>query len=168
MTGIRTKPRLLAIGALICSANSPRARIACARFLNGCHLLHNKSPCGYTGFCYGAGDGNRTRVFGLGSGHSAIELHLLGCLTIIIQNALGVKCPSAFYQKSFRHYYMSALVFCSFTKNCGSCAKTIAANTSAHPPNSRGVSVFLDINQPPSAAKTLSKLMVRDAMAGSA
>ena len=26
--------------------------------------------------CFGAGDGNRTRVFGLGSGHSAIELHL--------------------------------------------------------------------------------------------
>ena len=28
------------------------------------------------GFFSGADDGNRTRVFGLGSGHSAIELHL--------------------------------------------------------------------------------------------
>ncbi len=27
-------------------------------------------------FSFGADDGNRTRVFGLGSGHSAIELHL--------------------------------------------------------------------------------------------
>ena len=27
-------------------------------------------------FVIGADDGNRTRVFGLGSGHSAIELHL--------------------------------------------------------------------------------------------
>ena len=116
----------------------------------------------------GAGDGNRTRVFGLGSGHSAIELHLLGCLTIIIQNALGVKCPSAFCQKSFRHSYVSAFAFDFLPKNCGNCAKTIATNTSAHPLNSRGVSVFFDINQPPSAAKTLSKLMVRDAIAGSA
>ena len=33
-------------------------------------------------FLFGAGDGNRTRVFGLGSGHSAIELHLLGALQL--------------------------------------------------------------------------------------
>ena len=31
---------------------------------------------------FGADDGNRTRVFGLGSGHSAIELHLLGAFQL--------------------------------------------------------------------------------------
>ena len=116
----------------------------------------------------GAGDGNRTRVFGLGSGHSAIELHLLGCFTIIIQNALGVKSPSAFFQKSYRQNQPFSTVFSFFTKNCGSCANTIAMNTRAHPLNSRGVRVLPEMIHPPRAAKTLSKLIVSDATGGAA
>ena len=38
----------------------------------------------------GAGDGNRTRVFGLGSGHSAIELHLRG--EHVYYNTKSVRC----------------------------------------------------------------------------
>ena len=46
---------------------------------------------------YGADDGNRTRVFGLGSGHSAIELHLRHFyrLYIIIQKNGSVKSNCA-------------------------------------------------------------------------
>ena len=127
-----------------------------------------RTPTRCVGVLFGAGDGNRTRVFGLGSGHSAIELHLLRCLTIIIQNALGVKYPSAFSQKSFRQGQTLSAVSFFFPKNCGSCASTIATNTRAHPPNSRGVRVLPEMIHPPSAAKTLSRLIVRDATGGAA
>ena len=144
------------------------ARDACARFLKTRNRFQKKKSSKWSLSFFGAGDGNRTRVFGLGSGHSAIELHLLRCLTIIIQNALGVKYPSAFSQKSFRQGQTLSAVSFFFPKNCGSCASTIATNTRAHPPNSRGVRVLPEMIHPPSAAKTLSRLIVRDATGGAA
>ena len=142
------------------------ARDACARFLKTRNRFQKKKSSKWSLSFFGAGDGNRTRVFGLGSGHSAIELHLLGCPTIIIQNALGVKYPSAFFQKSFRHNQTFSVVAVFLPKNCGSCAKTIAVNTRAHPPNSRGERVLPEMTHPPSTAKTLSKLIVREATGG--
>ena len=49
------------------------------------------SPIFGTGTAGGADDGNRTRVFGLGSGHSAIELHLRERPLIIIHFPKKVK-----------------------------------------------------------------------------
>ena len=57
---------------------------------------------------FGADDGNRTRVFGLGSGHSAIELHLRGD-TIIIRVAALVKSESERKQGIFEK---SPALFC--------------------------------------------------------
>ena len=52
------------------------ARVACARVLKAGDRFQKQRGSKWTPFAFGAGDGNRTRVFGLGSGHSAIELHL--------------------------------------------------------------------------------------------
>ena len=58
-----------------CFAGNPLSCLRLARdFSRPSSVLKEKPPIG--GFSFGADDGNRTRVFGLGSGHSAIELHL--------------------------------------------------------------------------------------------
>ena len=62
-------------------------------------IIHTKNKRHREGaFVFGADDGNRTRVFGLGSGHSAIELHLhLFIHIIIVQKALIVKPNDVFF-----------------------------------------------------------------------
>ncbi len=168
VTGIRTKPRFCNRGTNLLRKFA--ASVLCTHTVSQSLSTSPKEegiPFRIPS-SFGAGDGNRTRVFGLGSGHSAIELHLLGCFTIIIQNALGVKSPSAFFQKSYRQNQTLSAFFSFFVKNCGSCANTIAMNTRAHPLNSRGVRVLPEIIHPPRAAKTLSKLIVSDATGGAA
>ena len=61
---------------------------------------------------------------------------------------------------------MTVLFYHSFIPNIlgGSCAKMIAAKTSAQPQNSRMVSTWFRSSQPLSMAKTLSKLMSIEAM----
>lgn len=59
---------------------------------------------GMRGF-FGADDGNRTRVFGLGSGHSAIELHLQ-----LLLSYYTPKLPVC--QEKTGHFFENALFFC--------------------------------------------------------
>lgn len=60
---------------------------------------------GMRGF-FGADDGNRTRVFGLGSGHSAIELHLQ-----LLLSYYTPKLPVC--QEKTGHFFENALFFVS-------------------------------------------------------
>ena len=59
-----------------------RGSAACARFL-ATVICANKKSHRVVALFVGADDGNRTRVFGLGSGHSAIELHLQARANIV-------------------------------------------------------------------------------------
>ena len=71
-----------AIEAQICFANSSRHALRAHSFSRPSTGSKEEGVPVGTPSSFGAGDGNRTRVFGLGSGHSAIELHLLGALQL--------------------------------------------------------------------------------------